>query len=207
MKRIKWLWSRKLFNSLFPRFIYRLSPRRFSQQAHWRYQDFGDAHGYEEYAVDRPQAEFLFSEISDRIDLNSRIIDIGCNCGWYLMKLRSFGYTKLAGIDISAKAIEFGRAEFSLDNVEMYIGSFESKLPQLVSQKQNYDLVYSMGATIELVHPSFDIIKYMCKLSSKYIILFIQEWAHSTPRMYEYEFQKNNFLMIKCIRPYDGGGD
>lgn len=204
MYLIKWLIWRKIFNSLFPRALFSLSPKKFSQRNHWSKQNKGDSHGYEQYSKERPQAAFLFSEIKNLVSRDSKIMDVGCNCGWYLMRLSQEGYSRLCGVDISRNAVEYGIKEFNLQNAELHVGSFEEVLPKLILEGCKYDLIYSMGATIELVHPSFDIIKSLCQLSSKYIILFIQEWGHSAPRLYEYEFQKHNFLMVKCMRPYDG---
>ena len=31
----------------------------------------------------------------------------------------------------------------------------------LINNNDKYDIIYSVGAVIELIHPSFDIVKYM----------------------------------------------
>ena len=61
-----------------------------------------------------------------------------------------------------------------------------------------------MGATVELVHPSFDIIRYICGLSKRYVVLDIYEWGHSNPRFWKYEFNRQGFALVKCIRPFSG---
>lgn len=195
---------KKLINSLAPRSLFLLSIRRFNQRNHWKDQKSGDDHGYDKYTQERPQTPYLIKEVESRAKKNDSILDLGCNCGYYLFSLKKAGYTNLSGVDISRHAIEFGRHEFGLHDANMNVGAFEDVLPCLVSQQRKYDLIFSMGATIELVHPVFDIIKHLAILSQKYVILFIQEWGHTTPRLYEYEFQKHGFLMVKCIRPYDG---
>jgi len=195
---------KKLINSIAPRFFFLFSIRRFNQRNHWRNQKSGDDHGYEKYTQERPQTPYLIKEVESRAQKNHSILDLGCNCGYYLFSLKKAGYTNLSGVDISRHAIEFGKKEFGLHDATMSVGAFEDVLPSLVSQQRKYDLIFSMGATIELVHPVFDIIKHLAILSQKYVILFIQEWGHTTPRLYEYEFQKHGFLMVKCIRPYDG---
>jgi SAM-dependent methyltransferase len=195
---------KKLINSLIPRIFFQVSIKRFRQRNHWKNQKSGDDHGYEKYAKERPQTQYLIKEIESRATKKDAILDMGCNCGYYLHVLKKAGYTNLAGVDISRHAIEYGRKEFDLDDSSMHVGAFEEIIPELVSKRQKFDLIFSMGATIELVHPSFDIIKHIALLSPKYVILFIQEWGHTTPRLYEYEFQKFGFLMVKCIRPYDG---
>ena len=56
-----------------------------------------------------------------------------------------------------------------------------------------YDTLYSIGATIELVHPSFDIIGHMCRVVKKNIIILIQPNAHYYPRFYTIEFLRHGF--------------
>jgi SAM-dependent methyltransferase len=198
------LLMKKLTNSLTPRVLFLLSIKRLRQRNHWKDQKPGDDHGYEKYTQVRPQTPYLIKEVESKAKRNDAILDVGCNCGYYLYTLKKSGYVNLSGVDISRHAIEYGRKKFQLHDANMHIGAFEDVLPELVSQGKKYDLIFSMGATIELVHPAFDIIKSLTSLCQRYVILFIQEWGHTTPRLYEYEFQKQGFLMVKCIRPYDG---
>lgn len=204
MKTMHWKRIRTLTNSLVPRWIFKLSLRKLYNRNYWKKQKLGDAHGYDKYTQDRPQASYLLAEVESRVGKTEEILDLGCNCGYYLQALKRLGFTRLTGVDISKVAIEYGKKEFDLQGVELDVGSFEDTLPELVEQERQFDLIFSMGATIELVHPSFNIIKYLALLSGKYVVLFISEWGHATPRCYEYEFQQHGFLMVKCIRPYDG---
>lgn len=204
MKTIRWKRIQALANSFIPRLIFKLSLRKISNRNHWKSQKYGDPHGYDKYTQNRHQVPYVLAEIESRVKKTEAIFDLGCNCGYYLKTLKHAGFTQLAGVDISKNAIEYGRKEFDLQGVDIHVGSFEDVLPNLVKQNNKFDLIYSMGATIELVHPSFDIIKFIALLSSKYVVLFISEWGHSTPRCYEYEFQRHGFIMVKCIRPYDG---
>lgn len=204
MKTIHWKRIQTFANSFAPRLIFKLSPRRSSNRNHWKNQKGGDPHGYDKYTQDRPQVPYLLAEVESRVQKSDKILDLGCNCGYYLKTLKHAGFTQLTGVDISKDAIVYGQKEFDLQGVELHIGSFEDTLPKLVKQRRKFDLIFSMGATIELVHPSFDIIKHLTLLSGKYVVLFINEWGHATPRHYEYEFQRYGFLMVKCLRPYDG---
>ena len=204
MKTTNWKRAKTFINSFLPRFIFKISLRRLANRNHWKKQKFGDPHGYDKYTQDHPRAPYLLAEVASRVRKTDSILDLGCNCGYYLKTLKHAGFTQLAGVDISKDAIEYGQNEFGLQEVEFHIASFEEALPKLVRQNRQFNLIFSMGATIELVHPSFDIIKHLTLLSSQYVILFISEWAHATPRYYEFEFQQHGFLMVKCIRPFDG---
>jgi SAM-dependent methyltransferase len=172
---------------------------------YWTSRDRGDSHGFDKYTVEHPRIPILIRELNAIAHTDDLILDLGCNCGFYLSRLKIAGFSHLFGIDISKSAIDYGRKEFNLNGVDLIIGSFEEVLPELVSDGKRFDLVYTLGATIELVHPSFDIVGHMCKLSEKYVILIISEWGHAYPRFWEYEFNRNGFLLVKCIRPYDGG--
>lgn len=194
----------KCFNTFLPRIIHQISPVKYKNRKHWKIQNLGDLHGYEKYCIPHPRIPFLVNEVNDLITKEDSILDLGCNCGYYLSILKNNGYSSLSGVDISGNAIEYGRKNLDLADVDLFEGSFEEILPKLIDQNKNYDLVYSMGATIELIHPSFDIIKSICELSNKYVILSISEWGHSYPRFYEYEFNKHGFLQVKAIRPYSG---
>jgi len=198
------LYIRKFLNTFFPRIFFRLSPNRYWAQQHWRSQNQGDIHGFNNYNDSHPRVPVIISEIKSRVTTEDTILDLGCNCGYYLAQLRKEGFKNLHGIDIAPIAIQYGKEQFDLDDVNLITGSFEEVLPKLIAEEKSFDMVYTLGATIELVHPSFDVIGDICSLSRHYVILIISEWGHAYPRFWEYEFNRNGFLMVKCIRPYDG---
>lgn len=197
-------YAKKIFYTFCPRFLLALSPKKHWTKEHWKKQCKGDAHGFDQYSIPHERIPMLLAEVSRLVSRDSSILDLGCNCGLYLKNLKDAGYSSLTGVDISETAIEYGRREYSLDTATLVPGSFEDVLPIFVNEKKSYDLIYSMGATIELVHPSFDVIRFICELSNSYVILIINEWIHSYPRMYEYEFNRQGFLLVKAVRPWDG---
>jgi len=178
-----------------------------NQRKHWESQDFGDAHGYDKYVeVYDKHSKVLFKEIEARIGKGDPMLDLGCNCGLLLSCLKKIGYKNLAGVDICGNAIEYGRKKFDLAGVELTIGSYETVLPGFVAKKRKFSLVYSAGASISLVHPSFDIIRHICELSQKYVILMDEDHSgFAYPRLWEYEFNRNGFTLVKFLRPSDGG--
>lgn len=198
------LYVHKFFNTFFPKILFRLSPNRYWAQHHWRSQNEGDIHGFNNYLVAHPRQPILISELGVRVQKESSILDLGCNCGYYLSLLKKEGYKNLHGIDISPVAIQYGKEHLDLSGVDLTVGSFEEVLPKITAEETRYDLVYTLGATIELVHPSFDIVSHICTTSRRFIILIIAESGHSYPRFWEYEFNRNGFSMVKCIRPYNG---
>ena len=198
------LYIKKFFNTFFPKILFGLSPNRYWAQQHWKFQGKEDIHGFDKYSEGSEFFPVIIHEIQIRVKNHNSILDLGCNCGYCLNELKKEGYTNISGIDISPEAIAFGRENFNITDVSLILGSFEEILPKLVRQKKQFDLVYSVGATLELVHPSFDIIQHIAKISKGYVVLIIFEWGHSYPRFWEYEFNRNGFILVKCIRPFDG---
>ena len=120
-----------------------------------------------------------------------------------MSKLSEKGYCNLTGIDICAEAINYGIENLNLQNVSMITDSFDNGLSDLIKKGTHFDIIYTIGATIELICPAYDIIGALCKLSNKYVILIIHENSHAYPRFYEYEFAKHGFYEIKAQRPYN----
>ncbi|MBW1740281.1 MAG: class I SAM-dependent methyltransferase [Deltaproteobacteria bacterium] len=197
---------KKAFFTFFPRILFKCLPFiKGRQRKHWESQRPGDIHGYEKFEIDDGTSVTLLKEIKSRVDKDEAILDLGCNCGRHLVKLRSEGYTNLSGLDICQNAIDYGRKKFDLlSDVELIVGSFEEELPRLASINRKFDLIYSVGANLAVVYPSFDIIRYICMLCQKYVILIFDDAGHSYPRFWEYEFGLHNFLLTKLLRPFDG---
>ncbi|MDP3396790.1 MAG: class I SAM-dependent methyltransferase [Methanoregula sp.] len=197
----------KVINTFCPRIILRLSPKKSWANSHWKGQTAGDIHGYDKYCGEHPATKIILPEISRLVPKDASILDLGCNCGNYLRRLKEQGFTRISGTDICGNAIEYGKKELGLSDVEMIVGSFDEVLPRLVFEGRKFQLVYTVGATVELVHPSFDVIRYVCELSDEYIVFIISLWGHAYPRFWEYEFNRNGFCLVKCITSSDGNTD
>lgn len=199
----KWLYLKKFFNTFCPKVLFNFSPRKNMAKKHWKEQDFGDVHGFDKYNFNQPKYSILLPEVRFWASEDDKILSLGCNCGYFLSVLKNDGFKKLTGIEISPKALEYGKTAFELRDVELFEGSYEDTLPQLALENRSFDCVIQEGKSIELVHPSFDIVKYICKICKRYVILLIWEWTEYT-RLWEYEFNCNGFALVKCIRPYNG---
>ena len=60
-----------------------------------------------------------------------------------------------------------------------------------------FDVSYSLGASLELIPPQFDVIKHISRATKKYFICLISENGHTYPRFWKYEFKKNGFLITE----------
>ncbi len=177
-----------------------LVPQRFrgpTKRQHW-----------EEYSTDNfdeldPASIVLIDEIKSLLEgKSSSILDLGCNVGRHLNNLYQAGWHNLNGVDFSSSAI----ADMGLRYPEMHqkikttAASFQEFLPKC---EEMYDLVYTRGATFELVPPTFALIKNVCKVAKKHVVLVIAEARHAYPRFWEYEFAREGFELIHLKRPAD----
>ena len=205
----KKVYLRRAFNSFCPRFIFKILDffrGLIGKQVreHWRMQNLGDPHGYDNY--DYPQEKLdavLFSAIGKLISRDESILDLGCNTGRNLKGLNKIGYERLTGLDINPNAIKQAKRKPDSSGIEFIEGSFEKRLPEFILKNREFGLVYSSGACVSEVYPAFDIVKYICKLSSKYVLL-LNEHDNGYPRIWEYEFERWGFEIVKFLRPVDG---
>tara|TARA_Y200000002_G_C22670281_1_gene659706 strand:+ start:1567 stop:2298 length:732 start_codon:yes stop_codon:yes gene_type:complete len=121
---------------------------------------------------------------------NDAILDLGCGIGRHLNYLKKNSYNNLHGVDIMRSTkLNY----FDLSGINLHTCFLQE---YLINNKKKYDIIYSVGAVIELVHPSFDIVKYMCRASNKFICLLLQPDMHYFPRFYIYEFRRNGFRLF-----------
>ena len=160
-----------------------------------------DKVSHENYLEMEDTAKMLIDTIDDYCSTDMKFLDWGCNCGRHINELYNRGYSNLFGVDLSKRAIKVFREVRSnvFRSCSIKNDFFQRYLKR--SGEKKFDTIYSHGATIELVHPSFDIIREICRVTKYYIILFINEHEHGFPRFYIWEFKKNGFYMVKGIRP------
>ena len=167
----------------------------------WKEGDIGKYRDFNHFKKFRPKIDILLiKEIYNHIEnKNLPILDLGCNCGRHLRFLKKLGFTNLFGVDIMKSAVDwFNNLELKKkQNIKIYNDFFQSYLTN--SPEKKYELVFTVGSTIEEVHPSFDIIKECCRVSNKYFFLLIHENTHAYPRFYRYEIKKNRFKIFKTI--------
>lgn len=128
------------------------------------------------------------------------ILDMGCNVGRHLNYLHQQGYRNLRGVDFSGRAIEDMAARYPNLHADskLTVASFQDYLS---GSPEQVDLVYTRGATFELVPPSFPLIKQVCKIARQYVVMCISETGHAYPRFWEYEFARNGFELVHLRRP------
>lgn len=156
-------------------------------------------HGYNHFIqMDRP-ALLLKKEINNYASKNDKILDICCSVGRMLNSLSEDGYNNLYGVDINKVAIERSKEVFiKLKNTHLICSSAENFLP---SRKNNeFDVVFSLSASLELIPPSFPLVREISRITKKYFICLIDENGHAYPRFWRYEFKKNGLTLVKYYK-------
>lgn len=131
---------------------------------------------------------------------NAAILDLGCNVGRHLAYLHGQGYRNLHGVDWSESALRDMAARYPdmHANAMLTRASFEHFLG---GAREPVDLVYTRGATFELVHPAFPLIHHVCRIAKRHAVLVITEAGHAYPRFWEYEFAREGFELTHLRRP------
>ena len=130
------------------------------------------------------------------------ILDLGCNVGRHLNNLHRRGFSNLSGVDAMGAALERMKVEFPevAGAAKTYHDLFQRFLRN--QPDRAFDLLYSHGATIELVHPSFDIVRHMCRVTREHVVLILNETSTELyPRFWTYEFARNGFFLREARRP------
>ena len=148
------------------------------------------------------QAWILLNEVDRHApDHETAILDLGCNSGRHLDQLWRRGYRNLTGVDGMGEALRIMGENFPQMTADAHI--HHDLFQRLLTRQQDgaFDLVYSHGATVELVHPSFDIVRHLCRVTRRHVILLIDENQHAYPRFWQHEFRRNGFHLARGIRP------
>ena len=144
----------------------------------------------------RPLLQYLLSTAS----ADSSVLDLGCNCGSDLDVLRRAGFTNLYGVDAGRDALRLFQQRFpqTWEMADVRHDLFQHFL--LTAPTDFVDVIHSHGATIELVHPSFPVIRHMCRVAREAIFIQISEDGHSYPRDYIKEFARHGFVVRHAER-------
>ena len=224
---MKLIFFKKFINSfLYPRFLYKIVindstyekliqkklPNKLLRKIIYFYPSISDSyswiHGDEDswrnpmdfLKLRRGLDDVFLDYFEKNVKKNDKILDLACNCGRHLNALHRKNYKDLNGVDIMVTALNLFKKTFPevFEKANIENNFMQRKL--LKTQNKFYDSLYSIGATIELVHPSFDIIGQMCRVVKKNIIILIQPDAHMYPRFYPLEFSRHGFKKITEIK-------
>ena len=143
-------------------------------------------------------ANLLLNEAASTFDKDDRILDICCNVGRHINYLTVNGFKNVHGFDIMKPAIDQMNAQFpSIDTSKIKHGDCIDILPSYGAN--SFDWAYTHTATIELIHPSFDLYNHLKRILVKGFIFLLDENGHTYPRFYTFLSRKSSFKLYKRI--------
>lgn len=154
------------------------------------------------HALDNETRKFL-QYITQKTTVDDTILDIGCNQGRFLIGLSEHGYTDLHGVDIMRKAITILEAWAIRNdkNIVSSCASIQEFLPSLEDNSIDYCITFS--ATIELLHPNFDLFFELSRICRKGFIFAVNENGHTYPRFYRTLAVLNGFRKVSIFELRD----
>lgn len=185
---------RKPTNTFFPHLNFRNSSKDI---VNWK---DGGTYDTSQYSVhDQFTSEFI-QYVIKKTNCCDSILDIGCNQGRFLRTLSENGYDNLYGIDVMGNAIELLN-DYSLrkqKKIGATCGAIQSHMPTLKDKSIDYCITYS--ATIELVHPSFNLFSELSRVCKKGFIFALNENGHTYPRFYRLLALVNGFNKVEIFK-------
>jgi SAM-dependent methyltransferase len=142
----------------------------------------------------------LVDKILEYVPRDASLMELGCNCGSDMAQLFTEGYRDLRGVDAGRDAISLFAEEYpdTFACADIRHDLFQRYL--MHSETDEVDYVYSNGATIELVHPSFPIVAEMCRVARCGVLLDLSERNQGYPRDYVGQFAKHGFALAYTNR-------
>ena len=138
----------------------------------------------------------LVDKINELVPKDASLVELGCNCGSDMDILRRDGYHHITGVDAGGAALELFQREYPVTyaKAQPRHDLFQRYLMRMPSASCDY--VYSNGATIELVHPSFPIVAEICRVARTGVLLDLSERHQGYPRDYTKQFAKHGFARV-----------
>ncbi|WP_320664962.1 class I SAM-dependent methyltransferase [Prochlorococcus sp. MIT 1223] len=131
---------------------------------------------------------------------NDAILDICCNQGRFLKELKRNNYNNLSGFDIMKSAINLLKNSYEYKAGGIYA---EHNLAQnyiKYSKNNFYDYAITYTASIELLHPNFNIFNELYRITRKGFIFVIAENLHYYPRFYRLMIKRAGFTKEKTLK-------
>ena len=177
-----------------------IAPQRNRLQLHeyWRRPADG-VNDPQTYLEGKERSMFLIELISNYVDKDASILEVGCNVGRNLNYLFLSGFTRLSGIEISTEACNLMKKCYPKMawSINVFNDSAENTLPRLPDD--SFDVVFTM-AVLQHIHPESEFIfNHISRVTRKFLITIEDEYGVSWrnfPRNYKKIFEK---LGMKCV--------
>lgn len=151
----------------------------------------------------------LVQVLLDTIRPGDDIVDLGGNQGRFSATLTDVDDVSILNVDVWEEALNVSRQNPRLKALglryDVCCQTFESFLAS--SRDAQFDILFSRGATVELVPNSFPLVFQISRITRRAVVLMIKPMGHYTPRFYSLEFKKYGFvqdLYVPCNDINDG---
>ena len=144
---------------------------------------------------------FSTNEIRKFVDINSRVLDVGCGIGLFLSKLKSMGLKNIEGIDFSEKAV----GAVASKGINYHLGAFL----QFEKEMQYYDMIVMNNYLEHTLDPLEELKKarfllkddgvLICELpnfDSCDRVLFGRYWGGNHVPRHTFQFNRNNLTKL-----------
>ena len=175
-------------------------------EEYWKSRQIGEPHGPHQYLELQTGSYALLGEVVRLASgPEAPILDMGCNVGRHLNALHKCGFTNLHGVDVQKAAIELMGQVFPEMAAKAHVeqGTFRNYLCK--TPGRFFEVVFTYGATVELIPPDFSVCQHMARIASRAVIMVISEDDHSSPRYWQIEFLRAGFWLTRRERPVHAG--
>lgn len=167
----------------------------------WTHEDHYKADFYSDLNADGTAfVDYVCKHVKNR----ESVLDICCNQGRFLLELRRRGFTELYGFDIMEPALRKLRQSEDYDPDLIRAEHCLAQEYFLNKDGNVFDWAITYSATIELIHPEFDIFGELGRTVKKGMFLVLNENGHSYPRFYRLLHRMNGFRIV-AIKKSMGG--
>jgi SAM-dependent methyltransferase len=154
----------------------------------------------EEYALAPVSiVDWLEAFFSPFIEKHNDVLELGCNAGGKLNRLRELGYENLSGVELNPSCRPIMQQLFPelAQRIQLHVGSFDTVFSTLPNE--SHDFVYTLSA-IEMVHPwQNHLFKDIARICKRYLMTVELEWPgeqYSFPRNYRRIFERYGLCQV-----------
>jgi SAM-dependent methyltransferase len=147
--------------------------------------------------------DFLAGFWQPEVTTEHSILEVGCNAGTNLDRLRELGYARLSGVEINPEALELLRSSYPelASSAELQLGPSENVLRELPDNSA--DVVFTMVVLLH-VHPSStELFRDLVRVARKYLCTIEAESALAAyvfPRDYGRVLRRLGCREVRSIR-------
>jgi SAM-dependent methyltransferase len=147
--------------------------------------------------------DFLNAFWTPEVGPGDHVLELGCNAGTNLNRLRELGFERLSGVEINPHALgELRRVYPELaERSELVQGSLESELAAM--EDSSVDVAFSMAVLIHLHPSSVRVFDDLVRVSRRYVCVVELERASNSyvfPRDYGRVFSRRGCTQLRSAR-------